>query len=909
MSFGSGGPVVRAAVVSRRGLLARLGGTARITQISAPAGSGKTYLLRSWIAETGLADSVAWVSMPGEDRDPQRFWISVTDALRDATAGAKLVRSMTAAPDLDGWMIVERLLNDLAPLDDQIWLVVDDLHELGSADARRQLTLLVLRAPPELRFVLATRYDLRLGLHRLRLEGELTEIRPADLRFTPDEARDLFEAAGVTLPDSALTLLVNRTEGWAAGLRLAALSLAGHPDPERFAAEFSGSERTVAEYLLAEVLGRQSEPVRRLLLHTSVLDRVNGELADLLTGGDGGERILQDLEEANAFVMSLDARRSWFRYHRLFADLLQLELRRTAPQEITGLHHAASGWFTRHGDPVQAIRHAQAAQDWELAARLIADHALGLSLDGQGGAVHKLLAGFPADAVAADAELAAHLAFDEVVRGSLRAAERYLALAASNSASVPADRRGRFRLELATLRLAVAAERGDLPATIKEAQPLLAAADDLDVTQPVKQTWQVGGEDLRALALVRLGMAELWADQADEADRHLEQAVALARRIRRPWIEVRAMGQWAWAASFQSPALAVERSTQAIELATAHGWTDEPVVAVAYMALCTRRIWQLRLADAETLLNRAERAFRAETQPGAGLMLWHARGMLERARGRDTEALIAFQTAERPARLLVTTHPQLVRMRAHMLQTLVRLGEVERAERTLAEFDEQQQERGEMRIAAATLRLAVGDPQAAANVLAPVFDGSAPVTHIAWLSQAFLLEAIARHALGDQAAADRALDRALDLAEPDGMILAFLLNPAPELLERHARGRARHAALISEILTMLTRPGPGGYGGTGSPPMSRGGLGGIVPPRPTGPTALTEPISDSEIRILRYLPTNLSGPEIAAELSLSVNTVRTHTRRLYAKLGAHSRTEAVERARALGLLAPSPHRP
>jgi LuxR family transcriptional regulator, maltose regulon positive regulatory protein len=213
-----------------------------------------------------------------------------------------------------------------------------------------------------------------------------------------------------------------------------------------------------------------------------------------------------------------------------------------------------------------------------------------------------------------------------------------------------------------------------------------------------------------------------------------------------------------------------------------------------------------------------ERAFRAETQPGAGLMLWHARGMLERARGRDTEALIAFQTAERPARLLVTAHPQLVRMRAHMLQTLVRLGEVERAERTLAEFDEQQRERGEMRIAAATLRLAVGDPQAAANVLAPVFDGSAPVTHIAWLSQAFLLEAIARHALGDQAAAGRALEHALDLAEPDGVILAFLLNPAPELLERHARDHTRHAALVSEILTMLTSPGPGGYGGRAVPP-------------------------------------------------------------------------------------------
>ena len=211
--------------------------------------------------------------------------------------------------------------------------MIDDVHELRSAEGLRQLELLVMRGPPELRPVLATRHDLRLGLHRVRLEGELTEIRADDLRFTRDEAGALFEAAGIPLPDPALGLLYERTEGWAAGLRLAALSLAGHPDPDRFAAEFSGSERTVAEYLLAEVLDRQSEEVRRLLLRTSVLDRVNGDLADLLTGGSGGERVLRQLEQAGAFVTALDARRSWFRHHQLFADLLQLELRGSAPAE------------------------------------------------------------------------------------------------------------------------------------------------------------------------------------------------------------------------------------------------------------------------------------------------------------------------------------------------------------------------------------------------------------------------------------------------------------------------------------------------------------------------------------------------------------------------------------------------
>ena len=315
-------------VVSRPALFERLAGSARVTVISAPAGSGKTVLLESWISEVGLADRAAWVSAGRDERDPQRFWLQVLRALRGTVPGAALVQAVSEAPDLDGWVLVEGLLRDLAALEGRLWLVIDDVHELGSAETLRQLELLVMRAPPQLRFVLAARHDVRLGLHRLRLEGGLSEIRAADLRFSLAEAKELLEAAGVGMSAPVLMKLHERTEGWAAGLRLAALALAGHPEPEWFAAEFSGAERTVAEYLLAEVLDRQDEQVRRLLLRTSVLERVNGELADLLTGDDGGERVLQDLEQANAFVVSLDPARSWFRYHQMFASLLQLELRR-----------------------------------------------------------------------------------------------------------------------------------------------------------------------------------------------------------------------------------------------------------------------------------------------------------------------------------------------------------------------------------------------------------------------------------------------------------------------------------------------------------------------------------------------------------------------------------------------------
>src|SRR6266702_4524877 len=239
-----------------------------------------------------------------------------------------------------------RVLSELADARGGVTLVIDDLHELTSP-------------------------------------GALAEIRAADLRFSERETRELLEASGIALSEAGVALLYQRTEGWAAGLRLAALSLAGHPDPERSVAEFSGSDRTVAEYLLAEMLDRQPPHVQDLLLRTCLLDRVNGELANLLTGRPGSEQILLELEDANAFVESVDPGRTWFRYHHLFADLLRLELRRRLPAEIPALHRRAAGWFTQQGQVAEAIRHTQAAGDWPEAARLLADYSFSLTLDGQ----------------------------------------------------------------------------------------------------------------------------------------------------------------------------------------------------------------------------------------------------------------------------------------------------------------------------------------------------------------------------------------------------------------------------------------------------------------------------------------------------------------------------------------------
>ncbi len=874
-------------IVSRRELFERLAGAARVTEISAPAGSGKTFLLRSWIRAAGLANRTAWVAIPRGGHDPQGFWLTVLDALRDTVIGSPLVRELTGAPDLDGWSIVERLLDDLQSLEQPVWVVIDDLHELRSKDALRQLELLVTRAPEQLRFVLATRRDLRLGLHRLRLEGGLTEIRASDLRFTAQETRALFEGAGIKLSDRAVELLQARTEGWAAGLRLAALSLAGNPDPERFAAEFSGSERTVAEYLLAEVLEREPQDVKRLLLRTSILDRVNGELADLLTGAPGGARLLHALERANAFVSSIDTSRSWFRYHQMFADLLALELRRTAADEIPSLHRAAAEWFENHGHHVEAVRHAQAANEWDLAARVLADHWFGLVLSGHAPTAHELVAGFPADAAVGNPELTALRAAVALSQGSFEQAERELAAARADVASVPEGRRGGFQVMLGIQRLELARQRADLPAVGQEAERLLAPIEGVDLGDLRM------GEERHALALINLGIAEIWTARLKDGEGHLDEGIALARRIGQPYLELTGLAHSALFASFRTFSLAAERSTEAIQMAQRHGWSEEPITGVAYTVLAGAMVAHARLEEADRWFARAHATLRPEAHPAAGLPLHLARGNLELARGRNAEALADYRAAERLGRQLASPHTVTTRIRGQLLHALVRLGETKMAEQTIAAMDAQQQQSGPVRTALAALRLVQHDPEAATIALEPILDDGAEAipakVHPTFVVvQACLLEALARDALGDAGARERALERALDLAEPDGLLLPFLFHPTPDLLERHSRFRTTHGSLISEILNLLAG-------------RQRAAL--------AEPTRLAEPLSESELRVLRYLPTNLSNKEIASELYVSVNTVKAHIKHLYAKLDTHHRGDAVERGRALGLLAPSARRP
>ena len=863
-------------LVRRSALLRRLSGagSGKVILLCAPAGSGKTVLARSW-AE-GLSDRVAWVQVERGERDGQRFWLSVIGALSGAL---NEIQRIEPAPSFAGEAVVGQLVDDLQSLREPALLVIDDLHELASADALRWLQLFLSQLPSSLRVVLATREDPRLGLHRLRLTGELTELRGPDLRFSIQETRELLATAGITLSEGGLALLYERTEGWAAGLRLAVISLRQHPDPERFVTEFSGSERTVAGYLLEEILERQPADVREMLLRTSVLERVCGPLADYLTGGAGSERILQELEDVNAFVSSLDVGRSWFRYHHLLSDLLQLELRRVAPASVAPLHRAAARWHEQEGYMAEAIRHAQAARDWPLASRLLADHHLDLTLDGRSGSMCQFLSSFPDAVVAADAELALAFATARLMEQQLELGAAYVDLAERHADAVERERRPRFDVLLAVLRLVLARWRGDL-ATVRDSIDALEGA-----LAPLPDGERALSDALRSAALQNLGVAELWSSRLGDARHDLEQALTLARRAGRPWLEIPCLGHLGIAGPWTGLSLSagLESSEAAVTIADTHGWSDDPVILTALATGAINLLWLGQFDEAERWLERAECTLRPGGEPASELIAHHARGLLRLAQGRFDEAVAAFHAGQRMQELLADRHLFALLTAARLLEAQARMGQVAAARASLAGISEEDRGTAHMRMAAAVIHLAQRNPAEAIEALEPVIDGSAQAIHRpSAATEAQWLHAVACHELGDRREAESSLERALDLAEPEGLVLPFILVPAPELLERHPRHQTAHAMLLRTILALLA---------------------GVSAPSRDGRRALPEELSEAELRIVRYLSSNLKAPEIAAELCVSANTVRTHIRHVYAKLDTHHRNDAVARARELGLLA------
>ena len=863
-------------MVARDDLVARLdhAATRKVTVISAPAGSGKTSLLRAWADRPDQTHRIALVPVRHNEQDAQLFWLALLNAVRQAS-GATQYESPAATPDFDGQAMVDRVLQELAEHRGRIVLVIDDAHELTPA-AVAQLAGLLPNLPPQAHAIVSMRHDLRLSLHRLRLSDELAEIRAADLRFSEREAGELLASSGIALSAAGTALLQRRTEGWAAGLRLAALSLAGHDEPERFVTEFSGSDRTVAEYLLAEMLECQPDNIQQLLLRTCLLDRVNGELADLMTGAPGSERILLGLEDANAFVASLDPERTWFRYHHLFADLLRLQLRHRLPNEVPDLHRRAAEWFTKHGQIVDAVRHTQAAGDWTGAARLLADHSFSLTLDGQAQTIQSLVLAFPPGA-GADPELALVRATGELVQGHLGEAAAHLEVAKSHAETTTPDRQRRLRMATAAVQLWLARRRANLADVVEQAGFLAAPVTGLSDEDIAL------GSDLRAAALMNLGTVEAWSLAQQDAERHLWKGALLAREIGRPYLEVGCLAELGSLSAPHSFGTAQRHCQEAIALAERHGWGAEPVIAPALVTLADKMIWRGEFDEGERLLQRAARATQADDGPGIRFRLHLMIGMLLIGRRRHQEALEEFRTAKHFESQLVSSLALASRVTGWLVATQARLGMTGEARGALAALDDERALSGEIANARAVICLADGDPDGALAALSDVLDGIAPVIGCATVVEALLLTGLAYRELGDQRAANQAAERALDLAEADRLVLPFAMTGSPELLEALPRHFTAHAALLADILDVMR----------GASLMP-----GEVPVATRG-----EEITAGELRVLRYLPTNLSRPEIAAELSVSVNTVSTHIRNIYAKLQVSDRSSAVRRARDLRLLA------
>jgi LuxR family transcriptional regulator, maltose regulon positive regulatory protein len=859
-------------MVERPRLRERLGsGLAEpVTLVCAPAGSGKTALVASVAAS--LREPVAWVSLEPEDDKPHRLWNTVLEAIERAGAAPQdSALAALAAPvpeSRDAFM--PRLVNALAALPHPLVLVLDDVHVVRSRECVAQLSFLLLHAPDRLRLVLVARADPALPLHVLRVSGRMVEVRAADLAFTPEETDEVLRAHGVGLTEAQLLVLHARTEGWAAGLRLAALTLQGHDDPDRFLADFAGDDRVVGDYLLAEVLDRQPPRLRAFCLRTAVVDRVSGSLADALTGQGHGADTLVELERTNGFVIGLDGRREWFRYHRLFGRLLRSRAERELADEVEELHARAARWLAEHGAAAEALPHAVAAREWDLALALLAEHWFELYVRGDGPALRALVAELPADRLAADAEASAALTCAALEDGDRAAAAAHRADAEAAAPSLPEPRRRRYLETMALARLEAARLDGDFRAALAAADELLAEA----AAQP-------GPPDHGRQAVVHamLGDAAQWSHALERAAHELGSAVALARAEGLDFVAVGALSSLGLLdVMSQGPACDTVHAREAIELAERRGWSGIPQTACAHLALALAAFSDLCPGEAAEHLARASAAAERVRRRGLDFVIAVLAARLEAEAGSPRDGLRHLDTFEALHRYGEAPDYERPTLAARRAGLLAASGELEAAEAALADV------RGEPWLAVgltdAKLRLAQGEPADALAIL-EVADTQFE-SHAGMTVERAVLEAVARDELDEPQRAVAALEQALELAEATRHRGPFLEagRRMDAMLRRQIRQGTAHRALVGDLLDRLADRAPAA--------------------RNAAP--LLEPLSRREEAILRYLPTALSNREIAAELFVTTNTVKTHLRSIYRKLDVARRRDAVDRGRELRLL-------
>jgi LuxR family maltose regulon positive regulatory protein len=834
-----------------------------LTLISAPAGSGKTVLIRTWMASATEPDAIAHVALTREHSERRAFWLDVLAAV----SRARPELSGLAAP-ARGSRSLAGLRGALDRIGAPLILVLDDFQTVGTGDVVGDVASLLEQPHPALRLVLATRSDPTMRLQRLRVAGELVDIRAADLAFTEPEAEELLQPLGLRPAD--VETLWARTEGWVAALRLAALSLRTHPDPSAFIAGFAGDDRAVADYLTSEVLNGYDERTLRFLLRTSIVERLNAELVEALTDASDGRRALGELARVDGFVEALDSTGTWVRYHPLLAEVLRAELRHRFPEELPRLHSAAARWYAGNAQPLEGARHAVTAADWPLAADLIGAHWLACVVSGSGDALRQLAVQIPAEVLGDDAELSLAMAGLLLEAGDVSRADERLVRAYELAEQLPGERRRRFGLTSTAIALYRARLDGDLEEALSAAR--LALQEDWDREVAV---------EIRALTLANVGVAEFWAGDADQALERLQAAAGLALEFGNDYVLFVAESYLAAVHARQGRLDdAHTRARTAIQLAERRGWAEVSHIAIAYVTLATVHLWWNEVDEAERAGDLALEAVGRSVEPLLAPAAAQIRAKIQAVRGDPMKALEILRAGDPGPKL-----PHWLRVSAGLLEAELWLavGEPARARRGLEAMSSS--ELSDSAIGLARLELAVGDPEAAlrsiASFLADERDTLMPVTR----TEAWAVDAIARDAIHDEPGALRAIERALDLAEPRGYANPILRYGAPvrSLLRRRIAKGTAHRAFAGDLLSTLEA----------QPALRR-----------SGGEPLLEPLSERELVVLRFLPTLMSNAEIASEMFVSVNTVKTHLKHIYSKLDVSERRDAVRRGRQLHLLSP-----
>ena len=846
-----------------------------LTTVTGPPGSGKTMAIASWAAARSDALTLVWVSLDDYDNRPKVFWSYVVAALRQAGITVPPDSPAAGSGPADHRFLL-RLASTLAAQDPPVVVVLDDLHLVTEQETLAGLAYVLRSATPGLRLVLSSRMDPFLPLHRYRLTGELTEIRADDLALSVPETALLMDRQGITLSAAGLERIVGRTEGWAAGVRLAAISLAGHPDPDQFAKEFGSEDSAVTSYLVDEVVDAQPASTRDFLLRTSILDRVSADIARELTGNECAADLLPVLAQANAFIRP--AGHGWYRYHSLFAAVLRLKLRRECPGQVPELNRRAAQWYQHNGSLSEAVRYAGESGDWPFAARIAIDElAIGQLIEPRGNrSLAERFQRMPAEpswTQAAPLLVAAALG----LTGSYGVPDdAALAAAEDLLQRLPATGEIPARLAAAQVRLAVSRRVGDLDAALAAVARAETLLGEITASQLSRHP------ETYAQLLIGRGAVELWSGEFDQAAATLRSAIAPASDPRALYERSDGLGYLALVEAMRGQLSdIVELAGQAVAAAENRaGGLAEFISPAATIALACVHLERNELRQAHDQLKLADGALRTAPDRLLGAIACLVAARCQLAEGNTKAAANMLSRSRRG-----WSPPHWLERRLMLIQSRVCAvaGDIKSAVAAAQRAEQESALDGAVALAQAWL--AAGDTRAAERALAAgVASPDEPPEQVRL--EGLLVDARLSYGAGDGARGRRSLERALHLGQPEQLRLTFAMERS--WIHSVLRGDPELA---------------GAYQGVLEPPPPATSA--IPAPRPGPEYAVAiaaEPLSDREHEVLQLLSAMLSTAEIGSEMYISVNTVKTHLRSIYRKLSAAHRGEAVRRARELKLI-------